>query len=91
MPRLVALMLALGMVGAAGTASATVYVPGYIRDGFYVRPHFVSAPERIYRPKLPVVIEPNDGDARLSDPLMDDPLMMDEPLPAEKLQPDKAS
>ncbi len=92
MLRLVVLMLALGVVGAAGMASATVYVPGYIRDGVYVRPHFVSAPEQTYRPKLPVVTEPNaDDDALLSDPLLSDPLMMDEPLPADKLLPDKAS
>jgi hypothetical protein len=92
MLRLGVVMLALGVVGAAGTASATVYVPGYIRDGVYVRPHFVSAPERPYRPKLPVVTDPSaDDDALLSDPLMPDPLMMDESLPAQKLLPEKAS
>jgi hypothetical protein len=48
MSRLVALMLALGMVTAAGSAAAAVYVPGHVRDGVYTRPHFLDAPEVRY-------------------------------------------
>jgi hypothetical protein len=86
MPRLLALMLALGVVATAGTASATVYVPGHIRDGFYIRPHFVSAPEGTYKPELPAANE-----SKADDPLLSDPLKMDESLPAEKLPADGAS
>jgi hypothetical protein len=45
-----ALLLAYGLLGAADLAFATIYgpgriyVPGQIRDGVYIRPHFVSAP-----------------------------------------------
>jgi len=45
---LVALTLACGVLAAAGTASAAVYVPGHIRDGVYTRPHFLDAPGARY-------------------------------------------
>lgn len=47
---LVALTLAYGLLGMADLALASVYgsghiyVPGQIRDGIYIRPHFVAAP-----------------------------------------------
>jgi hypothetical protein len=47
---LVALTLAVGLLGMAELALASVYgsgriyVPGQIRDGIYIRPHFISAP-----------------------------------------------
>ena len=47
---LVALTLAYGLLGMADFAFASVYgsghiyVPGQIRDGIYIRPHFVAAP-----------------------------------------------
>jgi len=48
----VALALAFGLIGMADFALASVYgriyVPGHIRDGIYVRPHFVSAPAPEY-------------------------------------------
>jgi hypothetical protein len=46
----VALTLAYGLIGMADFALASVYgpgriyVPGHIRDGIYIRPHFISAP-----------------------------------------------
>jgi hypothetical protein len=51
---LAALVLAYGLVGMADLALATVYapgriyVPGHIRDGVYIRPHFVSTPKPEY-------------------------------------------
>ena len=48
MPWLVASALAFGVLAAAGTASAAVYVPGHIRDGVYTRPHFLDAPGARY-------------------------------------------
>ena len=76
MSRLVALMLALGMVTAAGGAAATVYVPGHVRDGVYTRPHFLDAPEVRYdrRRKL-------DGE-QASPPK---PTIIDDGLPPAKL------
>ena len=51
-PMLPALMLLLGLMAAADLALASVYgpiyVPGHIRDGFYIRPHFVSTPKLEY-------------------------------------------
>lgn len=53
-PMLAALMLAYGLIGMADVALATVYapgriyVPGHIRDGVYIRPHFVSTPKLKY-------------------------------------------
>ena len=37
-----------------------IYVPGHIRDGIYIRPHFVSAPKLEYRawPAEPRAVEP---------------------------------
>jgi hypothetical protein len=48
-PVFAALALAFGLIGAADFAFASIYVPGHIRDGFYIRPHFVSAPKLEYR------------------------------------------
>jgi hypothetical protein len=54
-PLFAALMLAYGVIGMADVAFASVYgpsrvyVPGHIRDGIYIRPHFVSAPKLEYR------------------------------------------
>ena len=76
MSRLVALILALGVVAAAGTASAGVYVPGHIRDGIYTRPHFLDAPEARY--DRPVGM---DGE-QVTPPK---PTIIDEMLPPEKL------
>ena len=53
-PMLAALMLAYGLIGMADLALATVYapgriyVPGHIRDGIYIRPHFASTPKLDY-------------------------------------------
>ena len=44
MRALVALALVFGWVAAAGSAAATVYVPGQYKDGVYVRPHFLDFP-----------------------------------------------
>jgi hypothetical protein len=53
-PMLAAGVLAYGLIGMAELALATVYapgriyVPGHIRDGVYIRPHFVSTPQPKY-------------------------------------------
>jgi hypothetical protein len=64
--RLAALTLAYGLIGMADLAFASVYgpgriyVPGHIRDGFYIRPHFVSTPKPEYGvwPAEPGAVEP---------------------------------
>lgn len=53
-PILAALMVIVGLTATAERAFASVYgparvyVPGHIRDGFYIRPHFVSTPKLEY-------------------------------------------
>jgi hypothetical protein len=44
MRALLVLILGLGSVVAAASASATVYVPGQYKDGIYIRPHFLDFP-----------------------------------------------
>lgn len=46
---LAALVFAFGAGGLADAAKASIYVPGQIRNGIYIRPHFVSAPKLDYR------------------------------------------
>ena len=50
-PKLTGLVLAFGVLGLGDLALGSVYVPGQIRDGFYIRPHFVSAPKQGRWPK----------------------------------------
>jgi hypothetical protein len=79
MPWLVAPMVALGVVAAAGSASATIYVPGQYRDGVYTHPHFLDAP-----PLKGVKIESEDAK-------MPKPIIIDEPAPPKKLPPESSS
>jgi hypothetical protein len=48
-PMLAVVVLAYGLIGMVDAVFASIYVPGHIRDGIYVRPHFVSAPKLDYR------------------------------------------
>jgi hypothetical protein len=66
-----ALVLAFGVIGIGDLAFASIYVPGHIRDGIYIRPHFVSAPKLEYRawPAKPGAAEPEAK--RKSPPLLD--------------------
>jgi hypothetical protein len=53
MRALVVLALLWGAVATAGSAAATVYVPGQYKDGIYIRPHFLDFPgQRIGGPLL---------------------------------------
>jgi hypothetical protein len=79
MPWLVAPMLALGMVAATGSASATIYVPGQYRDGVYTHPHFLDGPA-IKGVKM------ENQDAK-----MPKPIIIDEPVPPTKLPPESPS
>jgi hypothetical protein len=76
---LVAPLLALGVVAAADSASATVYVPGQYRDGVYTHPHFQDAP-------LPKAVKIENDDAKLPKPIN-----VDEPQAPEKLPPESSS
>lgn len=38
-------VLAFGMITIVDLAFASIYVPGQIRDGIYVRPHFIASPK----------------------------------------------
>ena len=82
MPGLVALTLAFGVLAAAGSASAAVYVPGHIRDGVYTRPHFLDAPGARY--DRPVRM---DGERAMPPK----PTIIDEALPPQKLPPEARS
>jgi hypothetical protein len=79
MPWLVAPLVALGVVTAAGPAAPDViYVPGEYRDGVYTHPHFLDAPL--------------EGVQIESDPAkMPKPIIVDEPAPPEKLPSDSPS
>jgi hypothetical protein len=48
-PMFAALTFAFGVIGITDLTLASIYVPGHIRDGIYIRPHFVSAPKLEYR------------------------------------------
>lgn len=52
MRALVASALVFGWVAAAGSAAATVYVPGQYKDGVYIRPHFLDFPGQTLRGRL---------------------------------------
>ena len=43
-PMFAGFALALVMLATAHGVWASIYVPGHVRDGVYIRPHFVSAP-----------------------------------------------
>ena len=77
MPWMAALLLALGVLAAAGSASATIYVPGHIRDGVYTRPHFVASPEARYDRDVKV----NVGQGKLPKRMLENA----PPLPPKKL------
>jgi hypothetical protein len=65
--------MAYGVIGMADMALASVYVPGHIRDGIYIRPHFVSAPNvkyGIWPDDRPAIRPPSDQQAP---PLLDLP------------------
>jgi hypothetical protein len=79
MPWLVAPLVALGVVTAAGSASAVIYVPGEYRDGVYTHPHFLDTP-----PIKGVKMESDDGK-------MPKPIIVDEPMPPKKLAPESKS
>jgi hypothetical protein len=42
--------LAFVMLATAHGVWASIYVPGQIRNGIYIRPHFVSAPTAAFGP-----------------------------------------
>jgi hypothetical protein len=79
---LVALTLAFGVLAAAGSASAAVYVPGHIRDGVYTRPHFLDAPGARYD-------RPVKMDGEQAKPPK--PTIIDEALQPQKLPPEAPS
>ena len=65
-PMLAALVLAYGLIGMVDAVFASIYVPGHIRNGIYIRPHFVSAPKLEYGvwPDDRRVIQPESGQQR---------------------------
>ena len=52
MPRLQIWVVALVTIIVADIARASIYVPGQLRDGIYVRPHFVTSPDQAYHPRF---------------------------------------
>jgi hypothetical protein len=74
---LAALMLAYGLIAMADLALATVYapgriyVPGHIRDGVYIRPHFVSTPspkDGVWPTERPIIAPGIEGQPPLLGP-----------------------
>jgi hypothetical protein len=58
MPRLqIWVVAALATIIVADIARASIYVPGQLRDGIYVRPHFLASPDQTYHPKLLIETE----------------------------------
>jgi hypothetical protein len=57
MPRLHIWVVALATIVVADIARASIYVPGQLRDGIYVRPHFLASPDQTYHPKLLIETE----------------------------------
>jgi hypothetical protein len=47
MKRLAAMVWCGSMLVTASAATAATYVPGQVRDGVYIRPHFIAATETI--------------------------------------------
>jgi hypothetical protein len=56
MPRLQIWVVALATIVVADIARASIYVP-QLRDGIYVRPHFLASPDQTYHPKLLIETE----------------------------------
>lgn len=50
---LAAFALAFGMITIADLTLASIYVPGQIRDGIYVRPHFIASPKSKFEDAWP--------------------------------------
>ena len=82
MPWLIVLTLAWGLVGAAATASAAVYVPGHLRDGVYTRPHFLDSPGMRYDREIKL-------ESKAGQPPK--PTLDDQPLAPKKLPPETDS
>jgi hypothetical protein len=57
MPRLQIWVVALATLIVADIARASIYVPGQLRDGIYVRPHFLASPGQTYDPKFLIETE----------------------------------
>jgi hypothetical protein len=61
MRALAASALVLGWIVAGTTVSATVYVPGKLHNGVYIRPHFLDYPSQtVGGPLLPPPADPSE-------------------------------
>jgi hypothetical protein len=65
MPRLQLWVLALATIIVADIARASIYVPGQLRDGVYVRPHFVTSPDQAYHPKFLIETERDRAEQKM--------------------------
>jgi hypothetical protein len=65
MPRLQIWVVALASIIVADIARASIYVPGQLRDGIYVRPHFVTSPDQAYHPKFLIETERDGADQKM--------------------------
>jgi hypothetical protein len=87
MPWLIALMLTIGVMAAAETACAAVYVPGHLRNGIYTHPHFLSSPDARYDREIKL----DQGQDNLPKPTIGVEPPDPAKLPPDKLPPDKPS
>jgi hypothetical protein len=82
MGALVALALGFGSIVAATSAMATVYVPGQYKDGIYIRPHFLDAPDQA--PVVPLLLPPDLEAAKAKE--AQGPIMMEPEAPPKRRQ-----
>jgi hypothetical protein len=69
-PMFAGFTLALVMLATAHGVWASIYVPGHVRDGVYIRPHFVSAPNAAFGPNGGPKVTPPAADQTMP-PLLD--------------------
>ena len=62
MRALAASALVFGSIVAGTSASATVYVPGKLHNGIYIRPHFLDYPGQTIGG--PLLLPPDDAAAK---------------------------
>ena len=64
-PMLAGFTLAFVMLATAHGVWASIYVPGHVRDGVYIRPHCVSAPNAALGPNSGPKVTPPARDQTL--------------------------
>ena len=88
MRALAASALVFGSIVVGTSASATVYVPGKLHNGIYIRPHFLDYPGQTIGGTL--LLPPDDAAAKAKEEAPDRILLEPEAAPSKR-QPLPAS